>query len=48
MCPKAKEIEVKLEGIMNSPSNLTGSTMGEDAQNEDKSDYNLAKEDFGW
>ena len=47
LCPQAKEIEVKLEGIMNSPSQLTDTT-GNDAQNEGNSDYNLSKEDFDW
>lgn len=48
LCPQAKEIEVKLEGIMNSPSYLTGSTMGEGAQGEDDENNNLSKEDFDW
>lgn len=49
MCPQAKEIAVKLEGIIaESPNSLTGDTMGIDAQGENESSNNLAKEDFGW
>ena len=48
MCPQAKEIAVKLEGIIaESPVSLTD-TMGNDAQDENEASNNLAKEDFGW
>ena len=48
LCPQAKEITVKLEGLIaTSPGSLTNTT-GNDAQNEDNSDNNLSKEDFGW
>ena len=48
MCPQAKEIAVKLEGIIaESPVSLTG-TMDNDAQDENDASNNLAKEDFGW
>ena len=48
LCPQAKEITVKLEGLIaTSPGSLT-STTGNDAQNEGDENNNLSKEDFGW
>lgn len=41
-------VEVRHMFCGSDPNSLTGETLGNDAQNEGNSDYNLSKEDFGW